>query len=67
MFEKLLAYREHIPPHRLWAYVNVEAEITSPERIHLLKCTGCQEVFLACFQGETFGAVLKSLDWKKSA
>jgi hypothetical protein len=67
MFEKLLAHREHIPPHRLWAYFNAVVEITSPERIHLLSCDDCQEVFVACFHSETFGSVLKGLDWKKSA
>jgi hypothetical protein len=67
MFEKLLAQREHVPPHRLWAYFNAEVEMTVYERIHILHCDDCQEIFLACVHAETFGAALKRPDSKKSA
>ena len=27
MFEKLLAHRDHIPPHRIWAFLSAEVEL----------------------------------------
>ena len=66
MFERLLNHREHIPPHRIWAYLNCELEISLPEHLHILNCDECHEVFSACFNAQTFGEALKSLIWKES-
>jgi hypothetical protein len=67
MAEKLLTHNECILPHLLWAYFTGEAEMTSSERIHLLDCEDCQDVFFACADAETFRAAITRLGWKESA
>jgi hypothetical protein len=69
-FSRLLEDREHVSPHRLWAYINGEVCLSLAESGHTLACDRCQEVVIACLQAETFGEALKNLgyeDEEKSA
>ena len=69
MFEKLLEHREHVPPHRIWAFLHGETLLQMAEHMHILGCPHCQNVVRVCVQSESFGAALKSLgyDEQKSA
>jgi len=65
VFERILKHREHIPPHRIWAFIKdkeLELELTLSEHVHIVTCALCGEVFSACLHAETFGAALRSLE-----
>jgi hypothetical protein len=57
----------HIVPHKIWMFVRAEGEMSPSEELHFLTCPHCQSVFEACLHSETFGAVLKMFEEKKSA
>jgi hypothetical protein len=67
MFEKLLEHREHIPPHRVWAFLNTKGELSLPENTHLLHCEDCSKIFAACIRAESFGEALQIWVDEKSA
>ena len=58
MFEKLLAHRDHIPPHRIWAFLNEEWKPSLPETVHLLKCNYCRAFSDICLSSQNFGEAL---------
>jgi len=58
MFERLLAHREHIPPHRIWAFHSAAVWLEFPEYIHLKACADCREFFQICEKAENFGEAL---------
>jgi len=62
-----LNYREHIPPHRVWEFLNGESDVNLSEHRHLEKCDECRKVLQVCLEAKTFGAALTSIEWKKSA
>ena len=51
----------HILPHRLWAYLHVDGELTDAERDHALECPQCRAVLKLCLKSDTFAAVLLAL------
>ena len=62
MFEKLLESGQHVPPHKIWAFIVGELRLTRAEQVHALKCKQCHHVVRICTASSTFGAVLKALD-----
>jgi hypothetical protein len=62
-----LNHREHIPPHRVWEFLSGESDVNLSERRHLEKCDECRKVLQVCLEAKTFGAALKSIEWKESA
>ena len=59
MFEKLLAHRDHLPPHRIWDLLsNVVVTVEQGEFVHLLICGDCQQFSHACLRAESFGEAL---------
>jgi hypothetical protein len=61
MFERLLAqaHRDHIPPHRIWAFRSGVARLEFPEHLHLMSCTDCRVFYEACLKAENFGEALR--------
>ena len=59
MFEKLLAHRDHIPPHRIWAIFNDPVVYLQPgEFRHLLTCEDCEQFGRVCMRADSFGDAL---------
>ena len=60
---KVLSLHDHVPPHCLWAYATLQAELTLPEHEHIVDCDECRHTLRLCIQSESFAQVLKQLDW----
>jgi hypothetical protein len=58
MFEKLLAHRAHIPPHRIWAFLSAAVELAQPEHVHLMQCGECRKFHDIWLQCESFAEAL---------
>jgi hypothetical protein len=58
MFQKLLDHREHIPPHRVWAFLVAEVQLSLPENVHLIHCNDCRKFHDVCLRSESFGEAL---------
>jgi len=58
VFEKLLAHRDHIPPHRIWAFLTDRAQFDLAEHVHMLMCADCLSFADACLRAESFGDAL---------
>ena len=59
MFEKLLAHRDHLPPHRIWDLLNdVVVTIEQGEFVHLLLCADCRQFVQASLRAGSFGEAL---------
>lgn len=57
----ILPHYDHIPLHRLWAFITLQVDLSLPEHVHVLDCEECRVALRTCFSAETFGAVLKEL------
>ena len=57
----ILPHYDHIPLHRLWAFITLQVDMTLPEHLHVLDCEECRVALRTCFRAENFGAVLKEL------
>jgi hypothetical protein len=53
--------REHTAPHRLWAYLQLETQLTEAEYDHGLQCDQCRRAYLLCARCESLKAVLRAL------
>jgi len=58
---KILPHYDHIPLHRLWAFITLQTDLTLPEYSHLLDCDECRTALQTCMEADSFGAVLKKL------
>jgi hypothetical protein len=58
---------DHVPPHRVWAYLYGDGEFSVQEHDHILACELCLRLFILCLKSESFGAVLKAFAEPKSA
>jgi len=58
MFEKLLAHRDHIPPHRLWTFLSAKEELSLPENVHLVQCEVCRAFHDICLHSKNFAEAL---------
>jgi hypothetical protein len=58
---KVLPHYDHIPLHRLWAFIRLQTDLTLPEYAHLVDCEDCRIALQTCMEAGSFGAVLKKL------
>ena len=58
---KVLTHYDHIPLHRLWAFIRLQTDLTLPEYSHLFDCEECRVALQTCMEANSFGAVLKKL------
>ena len=58
MFEKLITQRNHIPLHKIWAFLSDEVQLDVSEHIHMLLCRTCDSFLAASLRAETFGEAL---------
>ena len=65
MFKALLEHTgsAHIPPHRVWAFLNSSVHLDVSEYNHLYICETCQKFAEVCLGSETFGGALQN--WLK--
>jgi len=58
---------DHVPPHRVWAYLYGDGEFRVQEHDHILECKPCLRLFILCLNSESFGAVLRASAEAESA
>ena len=58
---KVLTHYDHIPLHRLWAFITLQVDLTLAEYSHLLDCEACRNALQTCMEADSFGAALKEL------
>jgi hypothetical protein len=56
-----LPHYDHIPLHRLWVFITLQADLKPPEILHVLNCEECRVSLRACGHADTFGALLQEL------
>ena len=64
---RILPLRDHVPLHRLWAFTTHEESLSLREHAHIAQCEECTQAFRACFNAESFGAVLKELNLEEDS
>ena len=52
---------EHITPHRMWANLHFDGELSQTDHDHILKCEPCLRLFHVCLTSDSFASALKEL------
>jgi hypothetical protein len=56
-------HNDHIPPHRVWNYVQAQDEFADEEHDHIIQCDHCLHLLILSLKCDTFGGVLKALGY----
>jgi hypothetical protein len=52
---------DHIPPHRVWNYVQAQDEFADEEHDHIIQCDHYLNLLFLSLKCSSFGGVLKQL------